>query len=666
MNRKLFASVAPLLVIAAFALMPAAAQAGWNVYVANDLSNNAWEYDSATGPLSFLATEVAGKGAVDVAASPDRTSLYVTNEFANSVSQYRFKAFGELAPRSPATVAAGVEPNGAAVAAIGAKSYLYVANEGGPSHLYTISEYEIESSYKLKALGSGSINDGSFPQPIWVAVSEDKYVYVAHEGSATVTEYEIIQSGPKEGELAPLPTPSIDTGGDVGGQEVAVTPNGKYAYVPTEAGHVWQYKINQATGALEHLPTPSVVESGTPVGIAVKGNEYVYVTNYSGNTVSQYKIEGSGELKELSPPVAAGTKPVGVAVTPNGEYVYVANQGSNNVSQYKSEPGGELIALKPEEVAASGTQPFGLAILEEPVASEEPEPAFSIEKLQKVEDEASFTKSEVTGDVGETIYYEIVVKNTGNVPLTFSGFTDANCEGLAGGPGGSEVAPGESTTYTCDHLLSKGGSYTNTASDTGTPPEGKGGPVMHTSNTVVANVLAPHWYSNGTRIAEGKVETVKTSGTLTLHLPASKTEITCKVTDSDRIKNPVGGGAGEDELKTFTLTGCKATLALCKKGETLEVHAGKLPWATKLLLGPPIKDEIVGMEIKIECKNKLTGKTVIDTYTGSLAPTIGNSVAEFGEGSGELEDAAKAKASVSGLDALKGPKGDEVITAKTP
>ena len=122
------------------------------------------------------------------------------------------------------------------------------------------------------------------------------------------------------------------------------------------------------------------------------------------------------------------------------------------------------------------------------------EPAFTIEKLQEIAGSGSgFTTHPLIGEVGQTVDYEIVVTNTGNVPLGFSNFIDPKCdEGtIAGGPGESKLAPGATTVYTCDHLLNEkdktAGSYTNTATVTGTPPGGEGFPATHTSNTVVVN-----------------------------------------------------------------------------------------------------------------------------------------------------------------------------------
>jgi uncharacterized repeat protein (TIGR01451 family) len=115
------------------------------------------------------------------------------------------------------------------------------------------------------------------------------------------------------------------------------------------------------------------------------------------------------------------------------------------------------------------------------------EPAFSIEKLQRIAGEATYTTAELTGKTGQSVEYEIVVTNTGNVPLTFSDFVDEQCAPVSGGPS-SPVAPGKSTTYTCKRLLSEAGRYTNAATDTGSPPEGEGSPSTQTSNTVVVTV----------------------------------------------------------------------------------------------------------------------------------------------------------------------------------
>ena len=112
-------------------------------------------------------------------------------------------------------------------------------------------------------------------------------------------------------------------------------------------------------------------------------------------------------------------------------------------------------------------------------------PGFTIEKLQRLGGEATFTKNELTGHVGQTVEYEIVVRNTGNTPLQFSHFQDANCEGISGGPGEKFVQPGEATVFTCSHKLTAPGTWVNAAVIQGNEGTGK-----KESNEVVVKVPA--------------------------------------------------------------------------------------------------------------------------------------------------------------------------------
>ena len=114
-------------------------------------------------------------------------------------------------------------------------------------------------------------------------------------------------------------------------------------------------------------------------------------------------------------------------------------------------------------------------------------PSFAIEKLQEVHGTgAGFTKAPLTGKIGQTVDYEIVVTNTGNVSLSLSGLTDAHCTNVAGGAG--SLAVGANTTFTCEHVLTSVGSWTNEGTITGTPPGGSG--ITETSNQVVVTVPA--------------------------------------------------------------------------------------------------------------------------------------------------------------------------------
>jgi hypothetical protein len=149
------------------------------------------------------------------------------------------------------------------------------------------------------------------------------------------------------------------------------------------------------------------------------------------------------------------------------------------------------------EATVTGTPTEGTPVVEtsnKVVVTVAPKPDFSIEKLQEIAGSAGgFTALPLIGTVGQTVDYEMLVTNTGNVPLTFTSFSDPRCDAgtLAGGLGAVPLPVGESTTYTCEHLLNahdrKASYYSNTAKATAAPPAGLGSHVTRTSNTVIVD-----------------------------------------------------------------------------------------------------------------------------------------------------------------------------------
>jgi hypothetical protein len=154
--------------------------------------------------------------------------------------------------------------------------------------------------------------------------------------------------------------------------------------------------------------------------------------------------------------------------------------------------------------------------------------------------------------------------------------------------------------------------------------------------------------------AEHKVQVV-TFGKLTLKTKTITLE--CKVIDGGNIWNPAGGGAGLDEILAFTNYECVTLVGMCAEPEII---AEKLPWSTKLLAGPPIKDEITGITITVKC-----GKAAVATFTGTLTPNMVNgsgghpAFAQFTATTGKLKAGAE-EAEVTGHDFLLTDEGEEV------
>jgi hypothetical protein len=122
------------------------------------------------------------------------------------------------------------------------------------------------------------------------------------------------------------------------------------------------------------------------------------------------------------------------------------------------------------------------------------EPGFAIEILQRLDHAgAPFTHGQLTGDVGQTIDYEILVKNTGNAAMTFATFSDSACDAgsVSGGPSAGALPPGEVTSYYCTHLLSaadqKAGIFPNSVTLAGSAGE-VSSVTSELSNTVVVSV----------------------------------------------------------------------------------------------------------------------------------------------------------------------------------
>ncbi len=194
--------------------------------------------------------------------------------------------------------------------------------------------------------------------------------------------------------------------------------------------------------------------------------EYQIVVKDNGNTTLKFSALKDTGCSGVSP---SGTTELTAGQEETFTCTHVLSVGTyTNEASIKANEGGEETSNKVTVSVA-------------------PEPAFTIEKLEKISGEGSFTATEHTGEVGETADYEVVVKNTGNVPLTFANFSDANCSNIKGGPS-KALEPGESATYTCEHALTAAGSYSNQASVEAQPPAEDGVPFTHTSNTVVVNI----------------------------------------------------------------------------------------------------------------------------------------------------------------------------------
>jgi hypothetical protein len=103
-----------------------------------------------------------------------------------------------------------------------------------------------------------------------------------------------------------------------------------------------------------------------------------------------------------------------------------------------------------------------------------PAVAVVLTKLERVGTTGSFVTGPVTGRVGDTVYYQLSVQNTGNVMVTVT-VNDPGCDaGTLVATSGVGIGPTGVATFTCSHKLTAadGSSFVNTAIATGTAGNG--------------------------------------------------------------------------------------------------------------------------------------------------------------------------------------------------
>src|SRR5581483_9157592 len=95
----------------------------------------------------------------------------------------------------------------------------------------------------------------------------------------------------------------------------------------------------------------------------------------------------------------------------------------------KSQASGLHISFPPKTFSFEGTEATDVIPIVAPVGTllvDLRSRWFTIEKLQSLG--GPFTSESLTGAVGQTVLYQMLVTNTGNTPMTFSNFSDTVCD----------------------------------------------------------------------------------------------------------------------------------------------------------------------------------------------------------------------------------------------
>ena len=159
--------------------------------------------------------------------------------------------------------------------------------------------------------------------------SGSEYAYVTNYDDGTVWEFSVNADGTltTSGSLQVAPSsvcPCQTGGNNLAAMDIAFHPSGKYAYITfsccSSLQSVAQFTINQSNGTLSPMTPPTVLSSGSAASIAVDSSgKYAYVTSgatgFASSSIAQYTIDQvTGALTLMATPTVqtGGVGPSGI------------------------------------------------------------------------------------------------------------------------------------------------------------------------------------------------------------------------------------------------------------------------------------------------------------------------------------------------------------------
>ncbi|HEX3616061.1 MAG TPA: YncE family protein [Solirubrobacteraceae bacterium] len=275
-----------------------------------------------------------------------------------------------LPAADPSFAKLGGEPFG--VAAI--PGYAFVANTAGELDVLADRDSAPRLVHKIPLAAAGGDALGM------TVTAERRYLLIADRDGAIVVDTARAQAGDRDAVLGTLDKGS---GGGFGGAiEVAVSPDGRYAFVSLEdLAQIAVYRL--AAAVADHFSKPEFVGAipagEAPVGLAVSPNgRWLYSTSELSGPGHRLLGRGrDGSLSVISvaeaekdpahavkATVDAGCSPVRVAVSPSGRDVWVTARGSDSLLAFSA---ARLVADAKDALLASvrvGAAPVGVAVVD--------------------------------------------------------------------------------------------------------------------------------------------------------------------------------------------------------------------------------------------------------------------------------------------------------------
>ncbi len=278
------------------------------LYAANELNTfegkrgasvTAFSLDSATGKLTQLNAKASGgAGACHLVVDNDTKNLLVANYVDASVEDLSILPDGSL----------GAAPS-------------FIVHTG-------------------KSIGA---RQAAAHAHCMVLDAANQHAYVCDLGQDKVIIYKFDS---KTGTLTPNDPPSANIKTGSGPRHMALSPDGRQAYVVSEMGSIITHlSCDPKTGALADLQTMSLLPEdfkGTSNAAEIAmhpSGKYVYATNRGNDSVAVFAIDpASGSLSFVQRIPTNGRTPRGMAIDPTGKFLLTGNQDSSSITVFNLDP----------------------------------------------------------------------------------------------------------------------------------------------------------------------------------------------------------------------------------------------------------------------------------------------------------------------------------------
>jgi 6-phosphogluconolactonase (cycloisomerase 2 family) len=223
---------------------------------------------------------------------------------------------------------------------------LYYIDSGGTLH----SEFVNSADGSLTSTGLTPTPASNLGSDLYIGVIDPtgRFVYVITNGNSVLYGFKITHTQPSggtnDGALTAIAGLTAYTDSTLNFPSWIMTDRaGKYLYVVNQGdgvnpSTVSEYSINQSTGALTPLGTPTIPTGVLPEFGTTDVNGHLYVANQGGTSgsVSGYSINSSkGQLSSVGADtvITGASDSINVLTDPTGKYLYVMDFGSTSNGQ---------------------------------------------------------------------------------------------------------------------------------------------------------------------------------------------------------------------------------------------------------------------------------------------------------------------------------------------